>query len=144
MKAFHFNLETILELRREEEEEVELRLGKATGERNLLWRKKVEKEALRLVPSSMESSLQRGLYGERLFQEIGKLEGEIAQKDKELEALREEYREVRSRREGLDKLKEKRYKEYLKDRKRLETNTTDDLVNGTKWLRSKKERSNRQ
>lgn len=139
MKRFQFTLETILELRLEEEQEAEMILGKAMGEWNLLNDKKMqrlaikEKNKISPLPGSRDL-LQNGLYMARIDQEIRQLQKDMDSREEHLEELREKYRAARARREGLDKLKEKRKAEHNEIRKRVEAHALDDLLNNMKKL----------
>lgn len=135
MKTFRFSLEQILELRLEEEQEAELRLGRAMGEWNLMNQRKLDREATKartvLSPDlSAEDIFQTSLYLTRVDQEIRRIGREMEEKEQVLESLREEYRNARARREGLDKLKEKRRAEHQKKEMRREAQILDDLSNG--------------
>ncbi|MDC7235765.1 MAG: flagellar FliJ family protein [Spirochaetales bacterium] len=137
MKRFQFTLETILELRLEEEQEAEMILGKAMGEWNLLNDRKRERLAIReknkgAFERQGADFLQNGLYMARIDQEIRNLEKEMESREEHLEELREKYRAARARREGLDKLKEKRKEEHNEIRKRAEAHALDDLLNNMK------------
>ncbi len=134
MKRFQFSLESILELRLEEEQEAEILLGKAVSEWNLLNEKKMSRMGMKAsyrMPAGAagQDLLQHGLYRARLDQEIGRLQKEMDAREGHLETLRERYREARAKREGLDKLKEKRKAEYEVVRKRAEAHQLDDLLN---------------
>ena len=138
MKRFQFTLETILKLRLEEEQEAEMRLGRAMGEWNRINDKKLNRQetrnrCVRVVPGT--DLIQSGLYIARLDQEILKLQKELDDRERELERLREEYRMARAGREGLDKLKDKRQKEYYDIRSRVEAHSLDDLLNNMNRLK---------
>ena len=134
MKRFQYSLETILELRLEEEQEAEIRLGKAVGEWNLLNEKRMQrlavKEKHRTGPRVSSADLiQNGLYMARIDSEISDLQSRMDGMEETLETLRAAYREARAKREGLDKLKEKRRSEYKELNKRAEAHALDDLLN---------------
>ncbi len=138
MKRFQFTLETILELRLEEEQEAEMRLGRAMGEWNRINDRKMNRQeirsrSLRAAPGA--DLVQSGLYIARLDQEIARLQKELEDREGELERLREEYRMARAGREGLDKLKEKRHNEYKEIRNRVEAHSLDDLLNNMNRLK---------
>ncbi len=140
MKRFQFSLDSILELRLEEEQEAEIALGKAVSEWNLLSEKVSKRQGLkktsRLPAGAVgQDLLQQGLYMARIDQEIGKLQREMSSREGQLESLRERYREARAKREGLDKLKEKRRAEYNEVRKRAEAHELDDLLNNMNSLK---------
>lgn len=139
MKRFQFTLESILELRLEEEQESEMILGKAMGEWNLLNDKKNQNQLIKEKNQSSpvtasQDFLQNGLYMTRIDQEIDRLQKDMDSREEHLDELREKYREARARREGLDKLKEKRKEEHNKIRKRVEAHGLDDLLNNMKTV----------
>lgn len=130
MKAFRFSLEQILELRMEEEQEAEVRLGRAVSDWNRFNRDKQDRQEKkkRVTPGKTpDDIMQTSLYLSRLDQEIIRFQGEMDQREPELERLREEYRKARAAREGLDKLKENRRKEYHKKAVQREAMALDDL-----------------
>lgn len=130
MKIFQFSLEQILGLRHEEELEAEVRLGRAVSEWNRLNQDKQDREGKkkRISPGrSPDDIRQTSLYLSRLDQEIVRFQSQMNQREPELERLREEYRQARAAREGLDKLKEKRRDEYHKKAVHREALALDDL-----------------
>ena len=139
MKRFQFTLESILELRLEEEQEAEMILGRAMGEWNHLNDERMQRLAIReknKVSPGLESQdlLQNGLYMARINQEIHHFQKDMDSREEHLEELREKYRAARARREGLDKLKEKRKAEHNEIRKRVEAHSLDDLLNNMKTV----------
>jgi flagellar export protein FliJ len=136
MKRFQFTLESILELRLEEEQEAEMHLGRAMGEWNSLNEKKMKHLAIKKKQSRSGSSadlLQTGLYLARIDQEIIRFQKDLDSRKDELERLREEYRAARAKREGLDKLKDKRKIEH--NDIRVEAHALDDLLNNMNRLK---------
>ena len=130
MKAFQFSLEQILELRLEQEQEAEVRLGRVVSEWNRIGRQKQDclEKKMRLAPAAAPEDIrQSSLYCARLDQQIQRYQQEMDRKEPLLEKLREEYRQARAAREGLDKLKEKRKEEHKKRARRKEELFLDDL-----------------
>jgi len=130
VKTFRFSLEQILELRQEEEQEAEVRLGRAVSEWSRFYQDKQDRQEKKrsIVPGrSPEDIRQTSLYLSRLDQEIVRFQSDMDQREPELERLREEYRRARAAREGLDKLKEKRHDEYHKKAVQREAMALDDL-----------------
>ncbi len=130
MKAFQFSLEQILELRIEEEQEAEIRLGRAVSEWNRFNRDREDREAKKrgITPGlTPEDILQTSLYLARLDQEIDRFQQAMDQRAPLLEKLRREYTEARAARQGLEKLKEKRLNEHRKKAHRKEALILDDL-----------------
>jgi len=138
MKRFQFTLDSILELRLEEEQEAEMRLGRAMGEWNRINDRRLNRmETRKRFSASVPGGdlIQSGLYVARLDQEISRLQKDLDDREGELERLRQEYRTARAGREGLDKLKEKRKNEYNEIRSRVEAHSLDDLLNNMNRLK---------
>ncbi len=130
MKAFQFSLEQILELRLEQEQEAEVRLGRLVSEWNRINQNRLEclEKKRKLAPGKTpEDILQTGLFSSRLDQQIRRYQKEMDQREPLLERLREEYRKARAAREGLEKLKEKRKQEHRKRAQHKENLFLDDL-----------------
>ena len=130
MKAFQFSLEQILELRIEEEQEAEIRLGRVVSEWNRFNRDREDREAKKrsiTAGLSPEDIRQTSLYQSRLDQEIDRFQREMDQRMPLLEKLRKEYADARAARQGLEKLKEKRLTEHRKKALKQEALVLDDL-----------------
>ena len=142
MKAFQFSLEQILELRLEEEQEAEVRLGRLVSEWNRLNQKRQDclERKKQLKPRvSAADILQNSLYSSRLDQEIQRYQRAMDDQEPLLEQLREEYRKARASREGLEKLKEKRKKEHKKKAQHRETLFLDDLSQNMRRMNNSSE-----
>lgn len=132
MKRFSFNLEKVLSLRKYREQETEIELGRTIGilseiEHNI---KSVVEERFRAGDQfSGNSAMIRSymLYTARLDQEKERLLVEAARAEQNVEAARLVYLEASRDRKVLDKLKEKREKEYQKTALAEETKMLDDL-----------------
>ncbi len=134
MKRFQFALESILALRLEKEQEAEMALGRAMGEWNRINGQKSRclrmKEQYKFRPPALDDDLlQQGLFLAGIDQKIQGFDRELERREPELSSLRAAYREARSQREGLDKLREKREEEYRRDAGKQEARSMDDLLN---------------
>ena len=120
MKSFRFSLESVLEYRREIEQEWELKLGAAVGECNRLELgiESLEREELDALDQREFGDsfqvLSWGNYCYRLRQNRDRLKERLAGARKKMEEVRKGYLEASRNRKALDKLKEKRQKEYKK------------------------------
>ncbi len=142
MKAFQFSLEQILELRLEQEQEAEVRLGRVVSEWNRISRQQqdcVEKKQRMAPARTPEDIFQSSLYSARLDQQILRFQQEMDRKEPLLEKLREEYRQARAAREGLDKLKAKRKEEHRKRARKKEELFLDDLSQNMTRMRESSE-----
>ena len=122
MKRFRFNLEKILSLRANREHETELELGRAAGALSALENDlhgvaeaKHGAAALRFAQGrGMNEILSYELYIRRLDQTRDRLLERAAQAELAVEEARVAYLEASRDRKILDKLKERRKKEYRK------------------------------
>ncbi len=132
---FVFNLQRILELKKqiEEQQKVELsRLLKARSEmeKNIEELKDKLMNTGKLIFSGSEiSSLDLILYNdyrEHILQEIERKEKLIESLDQEIEKKREEVLEAIKERKKIEKLKENAYKKFLEEEKRIEQRELDE------------------
>lgn len=118
MKPFQFSLESVLEYRREIEEEWELKLGAAVGRMN-----QIQQRLKELDQDQQDSMLHHelkdaagaqtwGLYLMSLAQNRSKAVQELAQAQVEVDKVRQGYLAASRDRKALDKLKEKQQKAY--------------------------------
>jgi flagellar FliJ protein len=135
MKNFHFSLEKVLKLRVYREQETEIELGQAIGvlsriENNI---KTVAENRHRAAAERFSRDndalqiLNYEHYIARLDQERDKLLEEAARAELVVEEKRNLYLEASRDRKVLDKLREKREKEYRKKMFAEETKELDDL-----------------
>jgi flagellar FliJ protein len=138
MKAFSFNLEKVLELRKYRERETEIELGRAVGvlteienriralgaERNRAARRQFAPEHTAPEIINYERYLRR-LDGEA--EELTRL---AAEAELELEKARALYIEASRDRKVLDKLREKWEQDYRKALGREEIRILDDISGG--------------
>jgi flagellar FliJ protein len=138
-RRFHFPLETLLRVREVREREAKRKVGHKQVEiarLDQLNQRTAEEISLR---QDALRELQHGLLTpddvtrERAW--IGYLRRTIVQRQaqraglvKELEALREAWRQARTQKRIIAKLRERRWEEYVKDRKRHEQAESDELA----------------
>ena len=145
MREFRFKLEKLLELRRYEEREWELRLAQITGECLLLENKiKANRGRIKLGAGQhnagggsldVQQLLDGGLYLSRLYQEITGWEKELIVKNERRAEVSKEYLEHSRRRKVLEKLKEKKAAACYKEQLREEFKVLDDVNNGARLRR---------
>ena len=136
MKRFRFRLQRLLDVRRHEEQQVQLRLGAATGKVVAIDRRLDEitvqqrvELAARSASFDTGSLLAGELYRTRLDQERQRLLGERKQRAEELGAVLAEYAEVARRRKVVDKLRERRERQFEREQRAQEIAAADDLTN---------------
>lgn len=149
MREFRFNLEKLLELRRYEEREWELRLARITGECLLLEnkieanRQKIGLGARQAVTPGYAMDIQRLIDGDiyiyRLYSEISRFRKELDKKNKKRAEISREYLAHSRKRKVLDKLKEKKAAAYYKEQRREEFKVLDDVNNGARIRRKQAE-----
>ena len=135
MKAFSFNLQKVLDLRKFHEEEAKIELGRAVGALAELEGKVVtlgEERAKaaneQISPGNSPVTIQQYMYYIlRLDQYKGFLLSEIETAKENVDKARELYLEASRERKVLDKLKEKRQAEHKKQMLVEETKALDDI-----------------
>jgi flagellar FliJ protein len=137
VKRFQFSLEKVLSLRAHRERETEIALGKAVGALSLIEQKidVLARERFRAGEERFSSGygadiLTHDLYIRRLDDARDRLLNEAAAAELTVEEARDEYLEASRDRKVLDKLKEKRRREYDKAREEADIKTTDDISGG--------------
>jgi len=136
MKRFIFNLEKVLNLREYRERETEIELGRAVSSLTLIENQMkaaaVEKSraaSLQFSPANSALVMRSyEFYLRRLEAEEDRLEKEAALAEIQVEEARDAYLDASRERKVLDKLKEKREKEYRKEALREETGVLDDIA----------------
>ncbi len=131
MKRFRFKLESLLELRRWEEREKEIALGRIVGEcvnlrRAIDDRTRQERETFlnRSGQFDLELLSEIELFGSRMRTERRELSEVLRKKEIEREKAQKLFLEASSRRKVLDKLKEKKGEAF----RRLETAAEQRLL----------------
>ena len=138
MKRFRFNLEKLLELRKYDERNWEIKLGqivsKCTAMEHRIRDIKSDKSKAffkyNLESSGIEMLQISEVYLQRLNSEIGmaklKLDGYISEKQK----IQSKFIEVSNKIKRLDKLKDKEEGAYYKDQATAEVKEIDDISIG--------------
>ena len=133
MKKFKFSLEKVLQLRKFREEECKLALGQAISILNKI-ENEIKKTALKRINaasnrfSDINDISKWEIYIQRLDQEAKKLTEQAAQAELVVEEKRAIYLEAQKELKIMDKLKEKRQKEYRKEMLTAEMNEVDDIT----------------
>ena len=135
MKPFVFNLEKILGLRKYREDETKIELGKAVGilaelESRIfsIAEERTRAAAAQFRTGNSGAQIQQYMfYLLRLDNLKEQLLKEAAMAELKVEEARNVFIEASRERKVLDKLKEKRKKEYRKEMFAEETRTLDDI-----------------
>jgi flagellar FliJ protein len=138
MKAFSYNLEKVLKLRKHYEDEAKIELGRAIS-----FLAELEQKLLTLAgeigraqeaqfsPENTAAQIQQYMfYLIRLDSLREQFLAEAAKAEQLVEKAREAFLEASRERKVLDNLKEKRFKEYRKERLVEETKALDDISAG--------------
>ncbi len=136
MRKFQFNLEKILELRKYDEQQWELKLGEATGKCNALQHKINEKKTSRkhifsqrhLDKGDMRMFLYVENYTHRMDQEIADLTEKLEKAEEERSKIQEKFLEASKKRKILDKLKERKQQAYYKHEQKQEQKALDEIT----------------
>jgi len=134
MKAFAFRLEKLLNLRKFYEDEAKIELGRAVGvladlenKITILASERVRAAAAQFRPGNSAIEIQQYMYYlVRLDNTKERLLKEAAIAEMKVEEAREAFLEASRERKVLDKLKEKKQKEYHKMKLNEETKVLDD------------------
>ncbi|MCL2318627.1 MAG: flagellar export protein FliJ [Treponema sp.] len=135
MKPFAFNMEKILKLRKYREDETKIELGRAIGvlaelegKLRSLGNERARAAAAQFSPANSAAQMQQYMfYILRLDTTKEQLLKETALAEMKVEEARVLFIEASRERKVLDKLKEKRQKEYRKELLAEETKTLDDI-----------------
>jgi flagellar FliJ protein len=136
MKRFVFKLEKILQLRKYEEQEAKIELGRALGalsaiENQLrsLAEERAQAAAAQFSPSNSAAMIRQYMfYLLRLDNRKEELFKEAAMAEQKAEEAREVFKAAFQNRRILDKLKEKKEQEYKDAREAEEIRTIDDIA----------------
>jgi flagellar FliJ protein len=139
VKRFSFSLEKVLRLRKYREQEAEIELGRAMGvlvgiENNIKETARLRHGAAseRFSQNNILEIISYDNYIARLDKETERLFQEAAKAELLVEKKRQIYLEASRERKVLDKLKEKREKEYGKEMLNEETKNLDDISGGNR------------
>ena len=138
MKPFAFGLEKVLNLRKFYEDEAKIELGRAVGilaelEARILAiaGERIRAAAAQFNPGNGTAQIQQYMfYILRLDNTKEQLLKEAAMAELKVEEAREKFLEASRERKVLDKIKEKRQKEYHKKKLDEETKVLDDISTG--------------
>jgi flagellar FliJ protein len=122
MKKFNFKLEKLLELRSYSEQEAKIALGHAVGELNRIETeiknvaaKRLEAASLRFKQGSSADEMRYvDIYILRLDRTADKLMEDAAKAELKVSEARDVYLEASKEKKIIEKLKEKKEKEYKK------------------------------
>jgi flagellar FliJ protein len=139
MKKFRFSLEKALKLREYHEKETEIELGRAVGNltriEQAITATSEERDmtaAERFSAHNVSDLVVYDLYVQRLDIAKEQLFQEAEQAGDQVEEARGVYLEATRDRKVLDKLKERREREYRKAVYAEETQILDDIASGSK------------
>jgi flagellar FliJ protein len=141
MKRFTFSLQKVLELRKYHEEESKIALGQAISALTFI-ENNIKETAVRRHHAATERFADTGQllvwnsYIGRLDQETERLTEEAARAEMTVEEKRTVYLEASRDLKAMEKLKEKREKEYRKEMFAAETAELDILSAGRGNLQS--------
>jgi flagellar FliJ protein len=143
VKRFSFDLEKFLELRKFREQEARIELGRAIGilsdiEKRILSlaEERARAAAGQFSPGNSAATIQQYMfYLLRLDAAREQLLKEAALAEQKVEEAREAYIEASRDRKALDKLKEKREKEYHKAALAEDAKVLDDVYRGSQQFR---------
>lgn len=134
MKRFQFRLKKLLDIRRYEEREWEIKLAKVTGacinlenriEENYLESRRSLRERAVIIDLEWQRALSR--YQLRLGQECGCLEKELEHELLTRAGVENEYLAASRKRKALDKLEGKQEAAYFRQQKREEVKELDEM-----------------
>jgi len=140
MRRFQFRLNRLLELRRYTEKQWEIKLAGVTGRcaviRDEIRIKRGDIRRVRGVRSAASGQIDVGLlqagdrFALRMDHEIGVLNRELAAKQEERRKVQEKYLDASKNRKVLDKLRERREREYYAEHKKEAFKTADEISLG--------------
>ena len=139
MRRFRFDLEKVLELRAYHEREAELKLAGAMAEAaaildriHALAQDRTAAASDRFAPGRSGAEMRNTeLYILRLDRLKDQLLDAAAKAELKVAQLRDAYFEASKEKKVLEKLKEKRLKEYKKERASEETSSLDEISGGS-------------
>lgn len=138
MAKFTFRLEAVLNVKRQQEENIKNELGKA------MQKLETEKQKLAQLESSMEKTIAEfnlktkkttvhkliefNEYISLLKTDIKQQKETVIKAALNVDKIREELVKAVQERKILEKLKDKKHEEYLIEQKKLEQKTNDEIV----------------
>ena len=134
MKRFQFRLKKLLDIRRYEEREWEIKLAKVTGacinlenriENNYLESRRSLRERAAITDLEWQRALS--LYQQRLEQDCGSLKKELEDELLARVGVEEKYLAASRKRKALGKLEGKQEAAYFRQQKREEVKALDEM-----------------
>ncbi len=135
MRRFRFSLDTLLSLRREQEQECEIALAQAVGrlvgiEKQMEEARKKGEEVFLAGGSTLEALRSRERLWQKTRADIRKLEQPRMEAGEKVAEQRGIYNQAHARKMALENLREKRRKEWRLKMKREEINRLDEAAKG--------------
>lgn len=138
MKKFVFKLETVLDMRKRKEEEVQIKLGIAISDLHKMQmnleetrRKKgtyqSEIEIFKTNIQQMDDLLMYQNYVDSVEQLIERMKLEIREMEKKVEEIRILLGQAARERKMIEKMKEREYEKYQKEQRLQEINFLDEI-----------------
>ena len=138
MKKFVFKLETVLDMRKRKEEDVQIKLGIAISELHKMQmnleetrRKKgayqSEIELLKSNIQQMDDLLMYQNYVDSVEKLIDRMKLEIREMEKNVEEIRLLLGQAARERKMIEKMKEREYEKYQKEQRAQEINFLDEI-----------------
>ncbi len=138
MAKFIFRLEAVLNVKRQQEENIKNELGKAMqrleAEKQKLARLERSKEEiiaefnLKTKSTTVHKLIEFNAYLSLLKSNISRQKERVNKAVLDVDKIREELVKAVQERKILEKLKEKKHDEYLIEQKKLEQKTNDEIV----------------
>lgn len=138
MAKFIFRLEAVLNVKRQKEENIKNELGKAIqrleAEKQKLARLERSKEEIiaefndKTKKTTVQKLIEFNAYLSLLKSKIIHQKERVNKAVLDVDKIREELVKAVQERKILEKLKEKKYDEYLIEQKKLEQKTNDEIV----------------
>jgi len=138
MKKFKFKLEPVLELRKNREEQIQLKLAEVIKKLDCALRNYnkilehrdeilIKLENLKICPGGIEDLILYQNYIENLNHQLSTQHSLVQEIKSELEEVRRKLLNAARERKAIEKLKEKRKNQYARVVRRLEDKFLDDL-----------------
>jgi len=138
MAKFIFKLEAVLNVKRQQEENIKNELGKAIqrleAEKQKLERLERNREEIidefnnKAKKTTVHKLIEFNAYLSLLKSKISRQKERVNKAAMDVDKIREELVKAVQERKILEKLKEKKYDEYLIEQKKLEQKTNDEIV----------------
>lgn len=138
MKKFVFKLETVLDMRKRKEEDIQIKLGIAISELHKMqlnleetYKKRrsyqAEIEIFKSNIKQMDDLLMYQNYVDSMEKVIERMKLEILEMEKKVEEVRVLLGQAARERKMIEKMKEKEYEKYQKEQRTQEINFLDEI-----------------